>query len=409
VPEWTDELLDRLRLIGDPDADEAMARVAAEAAGADAAHAALRRMTGSAPGGHADGRAPIDEWLARPVHLPPWADADMIHCGQGVFHRHGLLIGLTLYCASLPEAYASARGSKALWLTGRLVTTTDRRINETAQFLIDALEPGALERSTGLDAISRVRLMHASVRWFIESDPAVEKVDNDDATGWCWSSTWGVPINQEELLGTLLTFTLVVFGALERLGVPLTADEREAYLHTWCVIGYLLGIDPSVLPFDLASARQLEPIIARRMQAPSEEGRELERALLSSTAALMPRLLRSVPLHLTRRCASPRALEVLGIGAPTGQGRPLRALTALENDSRLVRMVAAWVGTELLRGLVRAGRGTRPPFAIPDALGGAWGVDPRSPRLRAGITAVTRAARPATAGTRAATGGQPPR
>jgi hypothetical protein len=409
MSEWTDELLDRLRVAGDPAADEVVARLGGEAEQPTDAHSTVRRLAG-AFGTPADGgRSALDEWLAQPPSLPDWAEAELIQRGQSVFHRHGLLISLTLYCASLPEAYASAKGSKALWLTGSLVTSTDRRINETAQFLLDTLEPGGLSRPAGLDAIRRVRLMHAAVRWLIESDPRVAKVDDDDATGWCWSSTWGRPVNQEELLGTLLTFTLVVFDALDRLGVALNVDDREAYLHTWCVIGHLMGIAPSTLPFDLESAKQLRTMIARRMQAPSAEGRELEAALLSSTAAMLPRPLRSLPLRLTRRCASPEALTILDLGAPTARRPPLRGLTALENNSRIVRVLAAWTGTELLRGLVRAGRGSRPPFALPESLGAAWGVDPRSPRLRSGVTALTRAVTPGAGGTEGEPAAQPPR
>jgi len=409
MQEWTDDMLDLFRVRGDPPVDELLARWAAESEGDSDAHTTLRHMAASfhSPG---PSRSPIDRWLAEPSPLPAWADPELIAQGQAVFHRHGLLIGTMLYCASLPEAYASAKGAKALWLTGSLVTTTDRRINETAQFLIDTLEPGGLARQTGLGAIRRVRLMHAMVRWLIASDPRVSKVDDDDATGWCWSSTWGTPVNQEELLGTLLSFTTVVFGALDRLGVTLAPQEQEAYLHTWCVVGYLLGIEPDVLPFDVASARRLQAMIGARMQAPSEEGRALEAALLSSTSAMLPRPLRTVPLRLTRRCASPEALAILGLGGPPPgrQRRWLGPLAAVEQRIDPVRILAEWTSTELLRGLVRAGRGSRPPFALPASLGEAWGVDPRSPRLRSGIDVITKAAGSAARGTGAGRAGPPP-
>ena len=47
----------------------------------------------------------------------------------------------------------------------------------------------------------------------------------------------GVPLNQEDLLGMLLTFGITVFEVLERYGVNWTADEQDAYLHAWDVIG----------------------------------------------------------------------------------------------------------------------------------------------------------------------------
>ncbi len=49
-------------------------------------------------------------------------------------------------------------------------------------------------------------------------------------------------LNQEDLLGMLLTFSVTVFEVLERYGITWTADQQESYLHIWDVIGAYLGI-----------------------------------------------------------------------------------------------------------------------------------------------------------------------
>ena len=74
-----------------------------------------------------------------------------------------------------------------------------------------------------------------------------------------------VPINQEDLLGTLTTFTVVVIESLEKMGVTVSDEHRDGYLHTWLVVGHLLGIDYDRLrsrPFN----RDLEPLTYFEMQ-----------------------------------------------------------------------------------------------------------------------------------------------
>ena len=52
----------------------------------------------------------------------------------------------------------------------------------------------------------------------------------------------GVPINQEDLLGTLGTFTVTTFEVMEKLGVPWNDEAELAYLMLWDRVGELLGI-----------------------------------------------------------------------------------------------------------------------------------------------------------------------
>jgi hypothetical protein len=118
-----------------------------------------------------------------------------------------------------------------LGLTARLETDAKRRLNETAQFHLDVMEPGGLEYGAhGFSDVRHVRLMHAAVRWLIEHDPRAE-----------WDPAWGTPINQEDLLETLLTFTEIVFEVFDRTGIIYTEDEANHYLHAWSVIGFHLG------------------------------------------------------------------------------------------------------------------------------------------------------------------------
>jgi hypothetical protein len=51
-----------------------------------------------------------------------------------------------------------------------------------------------------------------------------------------------MPLNQEDLLGTLLTFSVTTFRVMEQFGVHWTADEQDAYLYFWDLVGACLGV-----------------------------------------------------------------------------------------------------------------------------------------------------------------------
>jgi hypothetical protein len=54
-----------------------------------------------------------------------------------------------------------------------------------------------------------------------------------------------------------MTFSVVVFDSLRRLGVPLRDEDADSYLHAWNLVGHLIGIREDLLPIDLPTARGL--------------------------------------------------------------------------------------------------------------------------------------------------------
>ena len=89
--------------------------------------------------------------------------------------------------------------------------------------VVDCLSLGALTPyAQGWESVVKVRLLHARVRRKLLArghDVAVH----------------GVPINQQDMAFTCLSFSVVVLLGLERMGITVTADEQAAYLHLWCV------------------------------------------------------------------------------------------------------------------------------------------------------------------------------
>lgn len=213
-----------------------------------------------------------DERFARLCErLPPVpvADPAVVAAGQQLFQLFGPEILLILGCYALPAAYAAADGVQVIYRARRLKDDGLRRLTETAQMLINVMHPGGLEPGgIGARSARKVRLMHALVRRHVRSlrEPA-------------WSPHLGEPINQEDLAGTLLTFSLVVLDGLRKIGAHVSPEAERGYFAAWDHIGQLLGIDERLRPVDSASAMAFAQRIAQRQFRATTEGQSLARDL----------------------------------------------------------------------------------------------------------------------------------
>ena len=268
---WTDAVLEPMRQVQDPVADTLVGAVyrANESGAVNPLLMMLFHNDDAIPPGLPSS---VHDYFETTAALPEWADAQQIAIAQQLFANYGAQITMGLFCASLPQAYAAANGASVLVQTGALQRNTRQRIFETAQFVFDVLDEGAFaSNGRGIRAAQRVRLMHAAIRALIE-----RRTDKP------WNSAVrGKPINQEDLAGTLMTFSAVTFDALRRYGTPVTDAQGEAWIHTWTVVGHFLGIDRSLMPTSLADAELLMDAIRRRQWAPSQEGRDLTASLLA--------------------------------------------------------------------------------------------------------------------------------
>lgn len=279
--------------------------------------------------------------------LPPWACAERIRRAQRFADRHLPQITVALFCAALPVSYTSVPGARVLALTGRLRDDIDIRVNETARFVLDVLAPAGFDPGgRGRLAVGRVRLVHAAVRGSVHALPS-------------WRSDFAeVAVNQEDLLGALCLFSVVVLQSLERLGVVVDDRDREDFVHLWAAVGAMLGILDDLLPRSFAAAEATTRSIGRRQMRGSDEGRELMRALLDGMRrhATIPGV-RDLPTQLTAHLVGPERARMLGLseerasawaldlGRSVMRLRPVRGLTArfgrtlleLVNDRQLAR------------------------------------------------------------------------
>jgi hypothetical protein len=264
---------------------------------------------------------------------------------------------------------------QVLHRTAYLAKRPNRRLFETAQMIVDVMSPGGLgPGGRGLRSAQKVRLMHAAIRHLILAD-ATRPLD---------TAALGMPINQEDLLGTLMTFAWIVLDGLARLGVRLTPAEQQAYLEAWLVVGGLMGIEPELLPATVADAQAVTALIERRQVAESPEGREMMAALLHMMQANVPAAFQTVPACLIREFLPPDVATFLGVPSHRFEEELIRlaqhALQPLERfldmESRRHALVRAF-SLHLLRWMITVdldGRPTR--FRLPESLHQGWELAP---------------------------------
>lgn len=315
--------------------------------------------------------------LDPPTHI----DEAKVERSCELFARYGTEIGAALLLAALPEAYAASFGAWVLYGVSRLAEGSGdltRRVALTAQFLVNVMTArvsmipiGSGDRQPtpahqiaealwaekdgfAADQALKLRLLHDFMR---DSGNAqrghLERSYPDPDPTACF-------LNQEDLLGTLLTFSVTVFEVLEKFGITWTADDQEAYLHMWDLVGHCLGIgDHNVLrelgnrqaewtdadrrfleeagrrgnirPQTVPDARETLARIRRRVwgeTAPGEmvppfaefdetlqPGRILVRALLDDIHRAMPVTRPLWPIRAMRQLVPPLVCDRLALGA----------------------------------------------------------------------------------------------
>jgi hypothetical protein len=204
-----------------------------------------------------------------------------------------------------------------------------------------------------------------------------------------WAASWGRPANQEDLAGTLLTFSTVVLDAFHRSGLELDHAAAEDFVHLWTVIGHLLGIHDDLLPRDVAAARQLQATIFARQQGPSAVGRDLTKTLLGLLDDRVPRFVAALGPAMSRRYIGDRVADMIGV-PKSRVGKPILWLLVVftrlttRRDAQVPSWISERVGRWMLQGLLTASRrGARVPFAIPASLGGVPDVAKVTKRLGA--------------------------
>jgi len=206
---------------------------------------------------------------------PTWYNEDRILRGQQVFELYAAEIMTLLGAMALPYCYAASPGNKALYHSEKMRQAPGKRLLDTANFLINVSTPGSLANTTtGHIHIAKTRLIHAIARYYVRKGE--------------WDMEWGVPINQEDMAGTNLAFSVVILLGLQQSGFVLSDTQKEDFIYLWRYIGFHLGIDPDLLPSTFKEAYRLAKLIRKRNFKKSFEGIELTRELLEYYRSVVP-------------------------------------------------------------------------------------------------------------------------
>jgi hypothetical protein len=207
--------------------------------------------------------------FAQTEAVPAWVDWETVHRGGAVLLRAGILGGVVLGSESLPLGYASPGGNKPLVMSGRLEKQALRRLNETARFVQAVCRKNGMKpRGEGYHITVKVRLMHAQVRSMILR------------SGKWKPELWGLPVNQHDMGGTGLLFSLILLDGLRKLGMVISDRDAEAYMHLWRWVSHVIGVDTEIAPTSEADGNRLAALIRATEADPDADSRALMRALL---------------------------------------------------------------------------------------------------------------------------------
>lgn len=253
---------------------------------------------------------PLTRFFENNQQFPEWVDQQLIRKAEQLFLDIGPLYAVCLLLRSLPIGYTSVKVVKVLTSTGYLSTDvkqgTAKRILETTQFVLNVMckDTFTLD-SSGVKHTLKVRFLHAMIRYHLLKH------------GWD-TATYGIPINQEDMAETILTFSVGSIKGLDRLNVGLTRSDKDALVHYWAVIGVLIGVEEPLLPTNYQAGEQLYEQILERQATPSADGQLLTNALCNFGRGFLPvKHMSLLPEYLiTYLIDNPTYSDAIGIQGP---------------------------------------------------------------------------------------------
>ena len=254
-----------------------------------------------------------------------------------------------LYCASLSSDYAAKAGVEVLVAASQFNAPSETRIRiaNTGRTLLDATTRGGLDvGGVGYLRLRKVRLLHARVRAWLRA--------RHGRSGWP-TSKFGLPINQEDQHGTLISFAVTVLDARSAMGVRVTQCEAADYLHLWAVTGWYLGTEGADLLDDTGRAIHPQQELAARLLGPTDESARLMCVLIADMSPTLPRIADGLPAALAQRMPGstvagyldvrpqPAWQALVGVAATTIRmlgsmpcGRPLLSVASRRHGRKLM-------------------------------------------------------------------------
>lgn len=167
--------------------------------------------------------------------------------GARAFHRNSDMFFVGLVLAAVITGFTTGV-SKSFYVTGR-TTGNLRRVRQNTRHLIEITLPGGLERfGDGWKTTVRIRLVHAQMRRLLLQ-----------SNSWDVAAD-GVPLHAGHMVLAATGFSAVNLQAVRRLGVKLTPEESEGFMHIWRYVTWLIGVPEKILFYGEDDAIHLKNI-----------------------------------------------------------------------------------------------------------------------------------------------------
>ncbi len=282
-----------------------------------------------------------------PPHHELLADLNQLDpAGAWIADGHGLRRqGTAPAVAFTPAALAQARAQRVaqsppkrfLWGAGYITTKKVRFLHASMRYLLQypgSAKPAGAAASAPVGAPANLAPVFA------------QRTDAWDA------ASLGLPVNQEDLAYTLLTFGYVILAGLEQWGCKFSGEERHAFLHLWRVVGHVLGVEDELMTDDWDEAGRIYQRIQKHQAGSSEAGVALTTALREFIEDYLP------PYFGADKILPPLAIrDLVGADAELLLPEPVRALArkparrALWWAFRSVLRAYYWLRNHVLRRL----------------------------------------------------------
>jgi hypothetical protein len=187
------------------------------------------------------------------------------------------------------------------------------------------------------------------------------------------------------MAGTLLSFSRIPIASLEKLGIKVLPEEAEGYLHSWNIVGHIMGLRSEMLPSNTDEAKELVGLIGERNFEASQAGREMTSALIEMVDETLPgSIFKGFPATMIRFLNGDQIADIVGVPnfdwtrkliGPIGK---IFGIAEGEADhSRVLAAVSDHFGRAFTEAFSWIDRGEhRAPFEIPDVLREQWNLKP---------------------------------
>ncbi|WP_338498805.1 oxygenase MpaB family protein [Streptomyces sp. SJL17-4] len=227
--------------VGDPEADELVSELI-DNKEIDGVNALFRTIATLKPGQDRSQLPPklgafLDSAEADP---PGWTGAD-VKAAEKFFDRHRGEVAMLQGTVGLIGTYLSPTGAFTLRSTGRLggVEGPGRRLSQSSRLFVDMDKKDALTDGTLKANVTKVRLVHASVR-------QLHKKSGE----WDYAK-WGEPVSQKYTTGAACVFSVQILQAMRNLGLDVSKDDAHGFMCAWHYVNHFLGTPEKwVLPKD---------------------------------------------------------------------------------------------------------------------------------------------------------------